>query len=160
MDPQSQNETFNNMINGMVYEYLVDRDKEMNLKPRLAESWTNPEPTKWIFKLRRGVKWHDAQGLSGGAVDGAAWRRQRACRDGSSIRASPAPSPMRNFLSKLVKVRSVIAALVPIAALWVPHDTIAKAIEVTTSTADALAIVAGTVGALGAALATAPQDHK
>ena len=59
MDPQSQNETFNNMINGMVYEYLVDRDKQMNLKPRLAESWTNPEPTKWIFKLRRGVKWHD-----------------------------------------------------------------------------------------------------
>lgn len=64
MDPQSQNETFNNMINGMVYEYLVDRDKEMKLAPRLAESWTNPEPTKWVFKLRRGVKWHDGSAFT------------------------------------------------------------------------------------------------
>ena len=64
MDPQSQNETFNNMINGLAYEFLVDRDKDMQMKPRLAESWTNPEPTKWVFKLRRGVKWHDGSAFT------------------------------------------------------------------------------------------------
>ena len=31
MDPQSQNETFNNMINGLAYEFLVDRDKNMEM---------------------------------------------------------------------------------------------------------------------------------
>lgn len=59
MDPQSQNETFNNAINGMVYEYLTMRDKDMSMVPQLAVSWTNPSPTKWIFKLRQGVRWHD-----------------------------------------------------------------------------------------------------
>jgi peptide/nickel transport system substrate-binding protein len=59
MDPQSQNETFNNAINGLVYEYLTMRDKDMSIRPQLAVSWTNPSPTKWIFKLRQGVKWHD-----------------------------------------------------------------------------------------------------
>ncbi len=59
MDPHSQNETFNNMLNGLVYEYLVDYGKDMSKRPVLAESWVNTEPTKWVFKLRRGVKWHD-----------------------------------------------------------------------------------------------------
>ncbi len=59
MDPQSQNETFNNGINSLVYEYLVMRDKDMSLVPQLAVSWTNSAPTKWIFTLRRGVTFHD-----------------------------------------------------------------------------------------------------
>jgi peptide/nickel transport system substrate-binding protein len=59
MDPQSQNETFNNAINGLAYEYLAMRDKDMSMVPQLAVSWTNPSPTKWIFKLRQGVRWHD-----------------------------------------------------------------------------------------------------
>jgi peptide/nickel transport system substrate-binding protein len=59
MDPQSQNETFNNGINSMVYEYLVLRGKDMSIQPQLAVSWTNPSPNRWIFKLRQGVKWHD-----------------------------------------------------------------------------------------------------
>jgi peptide/nickel transport system substrate-binding protein len=59
MDPQSQNETLNNSLNNLVYEFLVMRDKDMSMTPALAESWSNPAPTKWIFNLRKGVKWHD-----------------------------------------------------------------------------------------------------
>jgi ABC-type transport system substrate-binding protein len=59
LDPHSQNETFNNAMNNMVYEYLVMRDKDMKLVPALATSWTNPAPTKWIFNLRKGVKFSD-----------------------------------------------------------------------------------------------------
>jgi peptide/nickel transport system substrate-binding protein len=59
LDPHSQNETFNNAMNNMVYEYLVMRDKDMKLVPSLAVSWANPSPTKWIFNLRKGVKFSD-----------------------------------------------------------------------------------------------------
>ena len=61
MDPHSQNETFNNGMNNMVYEYLVMRDKEVysTFVPALAASWTNPSPLKWIFKLRQRVKFQD-----------------------------------------------------------------------------------------------------
>jgi peptide/nickel transport system substrate-binding protein len=61
MDPHSQNETFNNGQNNLVYEYLAMRDKEVFNKyvPALAVSWTNPSPLVWVFKLRQGVKFHD-----------------------------------------------------------------------------------------------------
>ena len=61
LDPHSQNETFNNGINGLVYEYLVNRDRQMFSKfvPGLALSWTNTGPLTWLFKLRQGVKFHD-----------------------------------------------------------------------------------------------------
>ena len=61
LDPHSQNETFNNGINNLVYEYLVNRDRQSLSKhvPALAVSWTNTGPLTWIFKLRQGVKFHD-----------------------------------------------------------------------------------------------------
>ena len=59
LDPHAQNEGLTNTINGMVYERLINYDKQMKLVPELAVSWENPEPTRWVFKLRRGVKFHD-----------------------------------------------------------------------------------------------------
>jgi peptide/nickel transport system substrate-binding protein len=59
MDPYSQNESFTNAVNSQVYEYLVNRDKQLNLVPGLAMSWEQVGPLKWRFKLRSGVKFHD-----------------------------------------------------------------------------------------------------
>ncbi|MDH4060890.1 MAG: ABC transporter substrate-binding protein, partial [Aquincola sp.] len=59
MDPYSQNESFTNSVNSQVYEYLVNRDKQLNLVPGLATSWEQVGPLKWRFKLRQGVKFHD-----------------------------------------------------------------------------------------------------
>ena len=59
MDPHAQNEGLTNTINAMVYERLLDYDKQMKLVPGLAISWETPEPTRWVFKLRRDVKFHD-----------------------------------------------------------------------------------------------------
>ena len=53
-DPHSQNEGLTNNINGLVYEFLVNRDKQLGLAPALAESWTQVNPTTWRFKLRSG----------------------------------------------------------------------------------------------------------
>ena len=58
-DPHSQNENLTNNINQLVYEFLIVRDKKLNLQPALAESWTRVNPTTWRFKLRPGVKFHD-----------------------------------------------------------------------------------------------------
>jgi peptide/nickel transport system substrate-binding protein len=44
-----------------VFDTLVGRDPATgNLVPRLATSWEAPDPTTWVFKLRQGVKFHDA----------------------------------------------------------------------------------------------------
>jgi peptide/nickel transport system substrate-binding protein len=59
MDPYSQNESFTNSVNQQVYEYLIDRDHQLNFVPGLALSWEQTSPLKWRFKLRQGVKFHD-----------------------------------------------------------------------------------------------------
>ncbi len=59
MDPHSQNESMTNMMNGQVYEKLVNRDKQLGIVPALATEWQQVSPTLWRFKLRPGVKFHD-----------------------------------------------------------------------------------------------------
>ncbi|MCB9871594.1 MAG: ABC transporter substrate-binding protein [Planctomycetes bacterium] len=59
----------------MVYDALVNWDltavdRPSGLVPGLAESWApNPDdPTKWTFKLRQGVKFHDGSEFNADAV--------------------------------------------------------------------------------------------
>ena len=61
LDPYSQNESFTNVLNGQIYEFLVARDKKLGLVPSLATEWKQDGPLKWTFKLRRGVKFHDGR---------------------------------------------------------------------------------------------------
>src|SRR5262249_57488744 len=61
MDPDSQNESFTNSVNGQIYEFLNARDRNLQLVPSLATEWKQESPTRWIFKLRQGVKFHDGR---------------------------------------------------------------------------------------------------
>jgi peptide/nickel transport system substrate-binding protein len=47
-----------------IFNTLVKLDAQMKILPDLAESWTNPDPTTWEFKLRKGVKFHDGSELT------------------------------------------------------------------------------------------------
>jgi len=51
-----------------IYDTLVHRDADLNLKPGLALSWRAVDPTTWEFKLRRGVKFHDGEPFNAQAV--------------------------------------------------------------------------------------------
>src|ERR1700726_4664059 len=59
LDPYTLNETTTHAHLGHVYEGLVIRDKDLKIAPGLAESWETPEPTRWRFHLRKGVKFHN-----------------------------------------------------------------------------------------------------
>jgi len=83
-DPHSQNEGLTNNVNSLVYEFLVQRDKNLGLIPSLAESWTQVNPTTWRFKLRPGVKFHDGTPFS---ADDVLFSYERAKADTSQLRA-------------------------------------------------------------------------
>lgn len=55
LDPYAQNELLTNSINGQVYEFLVARDKQLEIVPQLATEWKQDGPMKWVFKLRPNV---------------------------------------------------------------------------------------------------------
>jgi peptide/nickel transport system substrate-binding protein len=45
-----------------LYDQLVEVDRDFQAKPALAESWdTSADVTKWVFKLRRGVTFHNGK---------------------------------------------------------------------------------------------------
>ncbi|MEO8509277.1 MAG: ABC transporter substrate-binding protein [Betaproteobacteria bacterium] len=83
-DPHSQNEGLTNNINSLIYEFLVNRDKQLGLAPALAESWTQVNPTTWRFKLRPGVKFHDDTPFT---ADDVVFSFERAKADSSQLRA-------------------------------------------------------------------------
>ena len=59
LDPYTLKETTTIAHHAHVYEGLVTRDKNLKMVPALAESWENPEPTRWRFHLRHNVKFHN-----------------------------------------------------------------------------------------------------
>ena len=46
-------------VQGNVYDTLVQYDEQGRIAPALAESWTQPQPTLYLFKLRRNVTFHN-----------------------------------------------------------------------------------------------------
>jgi peptide/nickel transport system substrate-binding protein len=59
LDPYTLRETTTIAHHGQVYEGLIGRGKDLEIIPCLAESWETPEPTRWRFHLRKGVKFHN-----------------------------------------------------------------------------------------------------
>lgn len=83
MDPMALNETFTLGFQGNIYETLAGYDGDMKLIPLLAESWENTEPTKWVFKLRKGVKFHDGSPFT---ADDVIFSWKRSMTPGSDMK--------------------------------------------------------------------------
>ena len=95
LDPYTLNETFTLGTLGNVMEGLVRRDKNLKVVPALAESWETPEPTRWRFHLRKGVKFHDGSPFS---ADDVVFSAERVRQPGSQLKTRIPPG------TKVIKV--------------------------------------------------------
>jgi peptide/nickel transport system substrate-binding protein len=59
-----------------VFDTLVWSGDKLQLEPRLAESWSQVNPTTWEFKLRKGVKFHDGSDFTAEDVASSIKRMQ------------------------------------------------------------------------------------
>ncbi len=97
MDPSKDTSPlgFNYRLN--VFDALTELQRDGQMNPRLAESWTfSPDLTEWTFKLRQGVKFHDGSPFS---ADDVVFTINRIKADNAS--------PVRTFIRLVEKVEKV-----------------------------------------------------
>ena len=68
LEPRLMADTAAYRVVDMVFDGLVYLDGKLKPQPALAEKWSNPEPTVWLFNLRKGVKWHDGKDFTASDV--------------------------------------------------------------------------------------------
>ena len=85
MDPYFLNETFLLGFLGNVYEPLVGRGKNLELVPKLAQSWEQVEPTVWRFHLRPNVKFAGGETFT---ADDMLYSYQRVIGEGSDLKGN------------------------------------------------------------------------
>ena len=74
-----------------VIEPLVEWSwSKKQIVPILAESWSNPDNSTWLFKLKKGIKFHDGSEFTAADVVHSYTRGSRR----TPIASRPAPSPM------------------------------------------------------------------
>src|SRR5436853_275332 len=59
LDPHLSGSKIDRQVYHNIHEPLVSPDAKLGVKPGLAESWQQPDSKTVVFKLRRGVKFHD-----------------------------------------------------------------------------------------------------
>jgi peptide/nickel transport system substrate-binding protein len=62
LDPGTLTSTMNQVYNFQLRNGLTEVDYKYNVVPELAESWEpSPDATKWTFKLRKGIEFHNGK---------------------------------------------------------------------------------------------------
>ena len=85
LDPHSAQLAVTNRLLMNVYEGLVGRDKNFNLVPWLAVSWSQPDRLTWRFKLRHNVKFHDGAAFT---ADDVVFSVERVLSPNSQLKSS------------------------------------------------------------------------
>ncbi|AMN42671.1 ABC transporter substrate-binding protein [Rhodoplanes sp. Z2-YC6860] len=83
LDPFSLNEILTLGLHGQISEGLTKRDRDLKIVPGLAVSWETPEPTRWRFHLRRGVKFQSGDDFT---ADDVVFSADRVRAQGSDVK--------------------------------------------------------------------------
>jgi len=64
LDPRVGLDGQSERIDELLFDALLTRGPDLNVRPGLAERWDIPDPLTYIFHLRSGVKFHDGRPLT------------------------------------------------------------------------------------------------
>jgi len=98
LDAQGRNETTTISIQMHMFEALIFRAIDGGLEPGLALSWKAASPTRWLIKLRKGVRFHDGAPFTAEVAKESLLRAQ-----GKGF----AKSQMKHFTKGIKEVRVV-----------------------------------------------------
>lgn len=98
LDPANHRDRVTESVIRNVFDGLVMRDAKGDVQPLIAESWENPTPTEWIFKLREDVKFHNGDDLT---ADDVVFTFKRIIDEGAMAGES---SPRKGLLGTLMEI--------------------------------------------------------
>jgi peptide/nickel transport system substrate-binding protein len=64
LDPAAYRDRHTETIIRNIFDGLVTRTWDGNVVPEIAESWERVSDTEWVFRLRKGIKFHDGSTLT------------------------------------------------------------------------------------------------
>jgi peptide/nickel transport system substrate-binding protein len=64
LDPRVGLDAQSERIDDLLFDDLLNRDDQLNVRPGLAESWEIPDPKTYVFHLHHGVTFHNGQPLT------------------------------------------------------------------------------------------------
>ncbi len=86
LDPHMSTSAVDRDVYYQLYNTLVGLDPNLNIVPELAESWEQPDPLAYVFRLRKGVRFHDGTDFN---ADVVRWNVERMVNPATgSIRRS------------------------------------------------------------------------
>jgi peptide/nickel transport system substrate-binding protein len=84
-------------VHNLIYESLVNWDENLNVVPGLAVSWTTPDRHTYIFKLRKGVRFHSGKELDSSDVVYSFTNQAKP----------PAPGTVNTFYPRVASVQAI-----------------------------------------------------
>ncbi|HJQ04718.1 MAG TPA: ABC transporter substrate-binding protein [Nocardioides sp.] len=82
IDPYHGADYTPNMINSNMCETLLAQTPDFQIKPNLAASYTNPDPTTWVYELRPDVTFWDGTPMT---AEDVAWSLEHGLQDTTSF---------------------------------------------------------------------------
>lgn len=98
LDPANHRDRVTESVIRNLFDGLVTKDENGEVQPMIAESWENPTPTEWIFKIREGIQFHDGSDLT---ADDVVYTFNRIITEGAMEGAS---SPRKGLLGTMKEV--------------------------------------------------------
>lgn len=101
LDPTDHRSRLVQIVLKNIFDSLTVRDARMNVVPQLAESWRAVSETRWEFKLRPGVKFHNGEPLT---ADDVKFTLDRVAMEGG---LDGRTSPRRSLFKPICRVEAV-----------------------------------------------------
>lgn len=101
LDPANYRDRTTESVLRNIFDGLVMPGEDGETIPLIAESWENPTPTEWVFKIKDGVKFHDGSDLT---VEDVVFTFERVLNEGAM---GGETSPRQGLLGPMEKIEAV-----------------------------------------------------
>lgn len=126
LDPAMHRDRETETVIRNMFDGLVTRTTDMEIVPEIAESWEAVSPTEWVFKIRKGITFHNGEKLD---AEDVVFTFERIITEGAIDGQTSPRKGLMGTVEKVEKVddytvRFVLSEPWPVFLKMLPHQQI------------------------------------